>query len=109
MMSKKKKVFLILVISFLAVIVLFFSLTASGQSLIYSLIFEPDNDYTVLDSYGFVFPLEHPNTCTRGDEKCSSIAICEPELGKKYENTYFIYSIKQKNIISSYEIELNWL
>ncbi|MEA4822282.1 MAG: hypothetical protein VB122_08680 [Erysipelotrichales bacterium] len=60
-MSKKKKVFLILVISFLAVIVLFFSVTAPGQSLIYSLIFEPNNDYTVLDSYGFVDVISQSN------------------------------------------------
>lgn len=56
-----------------------------------------------------MFVFWHPNTCTRGDEKCAQIAICERELGKKHENTFIIYLIKQKNIISSEESEINYL
>ena len=51
----------------------------------------------------------HPNTCSRGDEKCSQIAICDRELGKKYDNSIIIYIAKQKNIISRDEAEVTYL
>ena len=63
-------------------------------------------NYEITNYTMFVF--WHPNTCTRGDEKCAQIALCEPELGKKYESTFIIYLIKQKNIISSDESEINY-
>ena len=47
-----------------------------------------------------MFPLEHPNAYTRGDD----ISICEPEKGKRYVDIYIVYCVKQKNIISSDEI-----
>jgi hypothetical protein len=55
-----------------------------------------------------MFVFDHPNTCIRGDEKCSSIAICRSDLGKEYDNTIIVYSVRHKNIISSGECEETW-
>ena len=53
--------------------------------------------------------LDHPGWCLREGKDCGSIFICWPDWGKKYDNTYFVYSVGQKNIISGNEIgELDW-
>ena len=53
-----------------------------------------------------MYLLDHPGWCHREGKDCGSIFICWPDWGKRYDNIYFIYSVKQKNIISGNES--NW-
>jgi len=57
-----------------------------------------------------MYLLDHPGWCLREGKDCGSIFICWPDWGKeKYGNTYFVYIVEQKDIISGNEIgELNW-
>jgi len=71
----------------------------------YSLILSENYEVVKFNMKVFI----HPNTCSRGDEKCGQIAICDRELGERYNNTIIIYIVEQKNIISRDEAEINYL
>ena len=52
--------------------------------------------------------LDHPGWCLREGKDCANIYICIPEFGKRDGNAYIIYLVKQKNIISRDELDVNW-
>ena len=58
--------------------------------------------YYEIDQFKLHF-LDHPGWCRREGKDCGSIFICWPEYGKRYDYTYIVYIVKQKNILSSNE------